>query len=121
MEGGEKKVCDLSDKDKEVIMNYYENSNFDQSKAFKESADFLKDSDHSEPLNKQQQESTMNKQEFKKAYGEYRKMVSGAFYRGVEAYRSAIGSNPIFRKLLLSEPLPTSLSISNYKLKKKAQ
>ena len=52
MEGGEKKVCDLSDKDKEVIMNYYENSNFDQSKAFKESADFLKDSDHSEPLNK---------------------------------------------------------------------
>jgi hypothetical protein len=56
----------------------------------------------------------MKKQEFKKAYGEYRKMVSGAFYRGVQAYREAINTNQVFRACFFRKPLPTSVAVSNY-------
>ena len=56
----------------------------------------------------------MNQQEFKKAYGEYRKAVAGAFYRGIEAYREAIDSNQVVRTCFFRKPLPTSTAVYCY-------
>ena len=51
----------------------------------------------------------MTKQEFKKAYGEYRKYARSQFYKGVQGYADAVDSNPFFRKMFIRLDMPVSI------------